>query len=216
MNKYFYLLAAGLLTLSVARAQIKKGDVLLDVGLGFSKQDPSPVTVNNGQSKGISVFPSFGKAVRDNLVVGVNLAYFHSRTSNLDGIDPLYTLNYNIYGFAFYVRRYKNLGHGFSIFSEGDLVWSHNDQKGVYEGAAAPRVDEKSFSVGASLSGGIAYNITPRWQLETRFRNLASVGYGHAKDDGTNAGGRKTNSYSLGSILRNPVDNIVVDCIFIL
>lgn len=216
MKKYFYLLAAGLLLFFAGRAQIKKGELLLGGNLGFQKQDNSPVAPNYSDATFISVVPSFGKAIRDNLVVGVNLTYGYTKLVQSDGFNPQYTLKYWNYGLVFFIRRYKDLGHNFSIFLEGDLGGGYILQKGSFEGSNGLYVDMKGYNISTGLSGGIAYNITHRWQVETGFRDLAYASYGHDKQNGSMPSLRKDDGIMVGTNLNRALNNFSIGCRYIL
>ena len=216
MKKYFYLLAAGLLLFFTGRAQIKKGEFLLGGNLGFQKQDNSPIEPNYSDATFISVGPSFGKAIRDNLVAGVSLRYGYSKMVQADNYNPLYTLNQRNYGLSLFVRRYKNLGHNFSLFVEGALGGTYIRQKGRYEGADFLYVDSKGYSIDASLAGGIAYTLTRRWMVETGLQSVAYASYGHSSSNGTSQGFRKYNSFGLGTNLNRALNNFTIGCRYLL
>jgi len=217
MNKYFYLLAAGLLLVYTGRAQVKKGESLLGGNLYFQKVDNNPVTPNNSNATTTIVAPSIGKAMADNLVVGVSPFYGYSKWVEADGSNPLYTLKQWSYGLTFFVRRYKDLGHNFSIFAEGDLSGDYSRQKGSYEGANSLFVDSKGYSASASLNGGIAYRLTRRWMVETGFRSLAYAAYTHSEEDGSITQGlQKYKSFHLGTNLNNALNNFSIGCRYML
>ncbi|HVU57074.1 MAG TPA: hypothetical protein VHD83_18560 [Puia sp.] len=219
MKKYFYLLAAGLLLLCTGRAQIKKGESLLGGSVGFMRQDYNAISPGNGNATYVNVQPSFGKAIKDNLVVGVNLYYSYSKLVEPSDATPIYTVKQPGYGLGFFVRGYKDLGRSFSMFLEGDLGGMYSLAKGSYEGVNELSVDNKGYSINASLSAGIAYHITPRWMVETGFQNLAYINYGHTKYGGTitSVGGRqKESSFSLGTNLNKELNNFAIGCRYIL
>jgi len=204
MKKQFYLLAVGLFTACVGYAQVKKGDVLLGGSIGFSKQDVSPAQ-SGSDATSFSFFPSIGKAVRDDLVVGLNLGYVHSKSKY--GSPASITTQDN-FSLGAYIRRYKNLGAGFALFAEGDLSLTYGLGKSYYEGGIKPPAD-KAYSIGAGFYPGIAYFLSRRVQIETGFQDLVNVRYAH-----TNSGGApddyKSNGVSLNANLNKAFDNFVV------
>jgi len=215
MNKYFYLLAAGLLVLGTSRAQIKKGESWLGGYVSFQKVDNNPVAPNYGTATIAFVSPSFGKAIRDNLLLGVSLTYGTYKTVQPND-SYTYTLKYSNYGVAFFLRRYKDLGRNFSLFLEGDLGGVYIPQKGSFEGSSGLYLDNKSYSINATLSGGIAYRIMHRWQLEAGFQSLAYAGFGHSREDGSVANNRSLNSFNLGTNLNRALNNISIGCRYML
>jgi hypothetical protein len=218
MKKYFYLLTAGLLIFCTGRAQIKKGQVLLGGGLSFTDLDSKPVVLNHSSNTFFNVSPSFGKAVKDNLVVGAGLTYGNYKWKENDGNNPVYTLKEDVYSLYFFARHYWDLKHGFSIFLEEDLRGTYSDQNGIYAGVDAKYVDEKSYQIGASLYGGLAYRMTRRCLLETGFQNLAYAHFAHSRNNGVSTGGEeiKYNTYTIGTNLSNAFGSFIIGCRYIL
>ena len=216
MKKYFYLLTAGLLLFFTGRAQIKKGELLLGGNLGFQKQDNDPVAPNYSNATFTSVAPSFGKAIGDNLVAGVSLSYGYSKMVQSDGYNPLYTLNQRNYGLVFFIRRYMDLGHNFSLFVEGDLGGIYLRQKGSYEGTNGLYVNSKGYNISASLAAGITYRLTHRWMVETGFQNLGYAIYSHSKQEGSSQSFQKYNGVSLGTNLNRALNNFTIGCRYVL
>lgn len=217
MNKYFFLLAAGLLLFCAGRAQINKGDLLLGGALSFQQQNSDPIIPNHDKETTIGVIPSFGKAIRENLVVGINFSYVYARYREANGFPPLYTARGENYRLSFFVRGYKDLGHNFSIFLEGDLGPGYSWGKGNYEGSSQLVEDSRSWGVFAGLSGGVAYRLTHRWMLETGFQNLAYANYGQSNYKGTGiAAPWKANYFALGTGLGQPLNNFIIGCRYML
>ncbi|HVV05148.1 MAG TPA: hypothetical protein VHC96_13045 [Puia sp.] len=211
MNKYFYLLATGLLLFCTCRAQIGKGELLLGGTVSFQKQDNNPITPNYPSSTVTTVAPSFGKAIRGNLLAGVNLSYGYSKMQTGDGVDPEYTLKEYEYGLTFFIRRYKDLGHNFSLFVEGDFGGSYSRQKGAFEGAGELNTDIKGYAITASLAAGVAYRITHRWVLETGFPNMVYMDYGHSRYGGSSyPEGLKSNGFYLVTNLNRALNYFAI------
>lgn len=217
MNKYFYLLAAGLLLFCTGRAQINKGDLLLGGALSFQQQNSDPIIPNQDKATIIGVIPSFGKAVRENLVVGINFSFVYARYREANGSPPLYTARGANYRLSFFVRQYKDLGNNFSLFLEGDLGPGYGWGKSGYDGSNPLTVDNRSYGIYAGLSGGVAYRLTHRWMLETGFQNLAYANYGQSKYEGTGiAAPWKTDNFALGTSLGQPLNSFIIGCRYIL
>src|SRR5882757_9601242 len=109
-KKHFYAMAIGLFTVCIANAQIKKGDVLLGGNLGFSKNSSTPAGMDGNDQTFISISPSFGKVVADNLLAGFNLNYAHSRSKSGNPGNPGQAANISTqdtYGLGVFVRKYK-------------------------------------------------------------------------------------------------------------
>src|SRR5437763_127898 len=111
MKKKFYLVAACLSIVFIGNAQIKKGEVLLGGGVNYNTSSAGSTT---GKTNSFYISPSVGRAVEDNIIVGLNLFYSHANQNNF--------YNSNSYGVSVFVRKYKPLGNsGFSIYLEGSL-----------------------------------------------------------------------------------------------
>jgi hypothetical protein len=206
MKKQFYLLAAGLLFACITNAQIKKGDVLLGGNVGFSKQTISSASPYTNDQTAFSISPSIAKAVKDDLIVGVNLTYFHNREKQ--GGTPYVITTQDNYGLGFLVRKYKTLGAGFALFAEGDLSGLYELSNNYDIGDTKPPAD-KTYSINLGFYPGIAYFISRHVQLETGIQNLAYVQYGHTKM-GQAPNEVKSNTFSLGTNLNQLLNNFVI------
>lgn len=208
MKKHFLLLTTGLFTVVLVNAQIKKGDVLLGGGVTFgttsSKPNPSDATT-------ISVYPSIGKAVKDNLVVGLNLGFGHYHSKG--GSTPASISNSYSYSLGAFVRRYKELGAKFYLFGEGDLTGTYSRAKNYFDGTDPSSVPaSKTWSANAAVGGGIAYFVSPHVQLETGIQDLAYAGYNHA----SGGGGSTSHGFAIGTGLNEAVQNLIVGVKWIL
>jgi len=205
MQKHFYLLAAGLFTVCIANAQIKKGDILLGGNVNFSKSDVKPNYYGGSDQTSFNIYPSIARAVKDDLIVGLNLSYTHLRSK---AGNPATHSTGDSYGLGVFVRRYKNLGANFALFAEGDLSGSYGRSNTYSDGGVKPP-DSKGYSINAGFYPGLAYFISRHVQLETGMQNLASASYGHSKS-GEGVSEMKSNSFSLGTSLNKPLDNFVI------
>src|SRR5690242_12601731 len=87
--KHLYSLSFLLACCSIASAQVNKGDIVVGGNIGYAEQvsttssnaTPPPVNKYNN----VSVNPSVGKAIRNNLVLGIDLGYTHSTSSTNSG-----------------------------------------------------------------------------------------------------------------------------------
>jgi hypothetical protein len=205
MQKHFYLLAAGLFTVCIANAQIKRGDILLGGNVNFNKSDVKPETSGTDLTS-FTISPSIAKAVKDDLIVGLNLTYGHSRSKY--GSNPTTISTGDSYGLGVFVRRYKSLGANFALFAEGDLSGNYGQSNSYPDGGPKPPAN-KSYSINAGFYPGLAYFISRHVQVETGMQNLAYAQYGHTRS-GDGASEVKSNSFSLGTGLSRTLDNFVV------
>ncbi|MDO6433794.1 autotransporter domain-containing protein [Flavitalea sp. BT771] len=204
MKKHFYLLAAGLFTVCIANAQIKKGDILLGGNVNFNTSNVKPDSYASDQTF-FAISPSIAKAVKDDLIVGLTLSYAHTRTK---GGTPSTISTIDSYGLGVFVRRYKSLGANFALFAEGNLSGAYQQNNSYPDGAPKPPAN-KGYSINAGFYPGIAYFISRHVQVETGMQNLFYAQYGHSKL-GDGADNVKSNSFSLGTGLNKTLDNFVV------
>jgi len=163
----------------VSDAQIKKGSWLLGGDVDFNIQNASQPAGNSytSSSANISLYPSLGKAIRDNLVLGADLSYLHSQSKNADPNVPTTTNStFNQYGFGLFLREYKPLGKGFSLFAQERLGGSYGD--GLPSGSED---FGHSYFLSLGLTPGLAYTVCGRMQLEASLPSLFSIGYSHQK-----------------------------------
>jgi hypothetical protein len=175
----FSLLFIGLLS----QAQISKGTILLggDFGFGTSSDKSTtdgttPVipstTTKNSQ---FSLYPSIGKAIKDNLVIGVDLGIGYSSQNS----NPSY--KENDYGFGVFMRNYKYLGSRFYFFVETTLGFSYSDYTQDDSTTYPNHEDSKSYGISLGLSPGLAFSLSRKWQLEAEFPSVLSAEYYYSK-----------------------------------
>lgn len=165
-----------LVAITKADAQIKKGSVFLGGNIGGSTQTVKRDGTKINKANGLVISPVFGKSIRENLIVGVDMgfSFFESKNS---ANSTLYTASKsNNYSAGVFLRKYKAFGKSeFSMFVQGNLSmnYSNNDfdiQNPYYS-------NTKNYSVGVSAYPGISYAVSKRLQLETGFNNLISLSY---------------------------------------
>jgi hypothetical protein len=159
---------------TIVNAQVNKGATFLGGDInGFFRKTNGGVTEQNT----FSFSPVFGKAVRTNLVVGVDASVgfrkedYGSTTSDMKG---------HSLGLGVFIRKYKPLGKSaFSLFLQGRVGGSFDYQE---VGHNINSREYRTFGVGVSMYPGISYAISKRLQLETGFSNLLSLNYSHGKE----------------------------------
>jgi hypothetical protein len=155
-------------------AQIAKGTSMIGGSIGYNTQNNEQNNSGNTQSsenKILGITPSYGKAVRTNLVVGADLTYQNIISKNKNNGNTS-EIKSNGFGVGVFARHYKNLGSsGFYLFLQSRLGVdiSNSTYNTPYK--------SKSFNIGAGLNPGIAYAITPKMHIETGLNNLFYAGY---------------------------------------
>ena len=182
--KQIYALLLFICIYSVANAQVKKGDIVLGGNLGYSDEastgqtsPPTSITSNS-----LYLNPSLGKAIRDNLVLGIGISYSHSSSK----VDNAGTLTDNQTGnsgsLGVFIRRYKPIGAGFSLFGQAGLSGNYTHSNEMQPGATDLGAHANTYGFALNLYPGIAYALNRRWQLETSLPNFFLINYGHTKE----------------------------------
>lgn len=176
---------------ATVNGQIKKGAVLLGGQLGFSASTNEPNNFPKSTTTGLNLSPAFGKAVKDNLIVGVDVLYVYTKNEN----DPNVSKT-NAYGAGFFIRKYKQFAKDFYLFGQGRVGGQYSSSK--YYSTQQPGSNEgKGYSIGIGVYPGIAYAVTNKLQLEAGFNNLVAIQYSHTTDD-TNS---KSSNFGFSSTL---------------
>jgi len=157
---------------SALYSQINKGSILLGGNIGFNN---NKVKDTDKKSNSVSVSPAIGIAVKQNIVVGINLVYSHLK-STYD--NPYSETENNSYGGSVFVRRYITLGKGFFLFGEADIYYQASDNTYSYTGG---KNEQKGWSTGIYIYPGLSYAVSKRFYLETGLPQLANLGFSKSK-----------------------------------
>jgi opacity protein-like surface antigen len=213
--KKMYALAAFITFFSAAHAQIKSGDIVLGGNLGYDNQGSSspqipgsvsPTSFSKGND--LSFNPSVGKAIKENLVLGIDLSYTHSSFSGNVAGSPAATNSANGFLVGVFIRRYKPLGNGFSLFGQAEVAGSYSHNRSVDPTTDGSNMKENVYFLTFQLYAGIAYALNRRWQLEVGIPNFLSIDYNHVKSNTTYTNGvpdqvASSHLFSLASALTN-------------
>jgi len=179
--KKVYALFIIALSCTTANAQIKKGEIVLGGNLGYSDQYQGTTisgTTSSNQSKNFSIAPSFGRAIKDNLVLGFDVGYNHSRAS----YSPTPDNTGNGGAADIFLRKYKPLGNGFYLFGQSSLGGFYNHSKQNDEtGASFESNSMNAYGFTLQFFPGIAYALNQKWQLEAGLPNFFVIGWSHSK-----------------------------------
>ena len=161
--------------------------------------------MTTNKQNGVTISPVFGKAIKENLIVGVNA--FVGIYDNKYLPDNGKTES-DSYGGGFFLRKYKNLGaSSFYLFLQAGLGATYNQYK--QEGPYTSANKQKTFNVGVTAYPGLAYAVSKKLQLETGFNNLVSLNYFHSKtESGNPAAVAKTRGVNFSSSLSNATNSL--------
>lgn len=132
-------------------------------------------------SKNESLYTNFlfGKAVKENNVVGVILSYNYSNNYYNNNQDTKNTQ----YSAGVFYRKYKRLIKDLYFFGEVDALYHHGESTPGY--TQNGNYFSRSISNGGSVSfiPGISYAVCKRMQLELLMPNIIGISYSHTKTD---------------------------------
>ena len=121
----------------IVNAQFKKNDILLGGQLSYSYNSntftqPNASYPNSDQKMNSgNITISVGKALNENTVVGIDLSYLPSSTTNYQNYGPnLLKYQNNGYGVGIFFRKYKSLGKEFYLFGQGSATYNWSNQSG--------------------------------------------------------------------------------------
>lgn len=182
--KKVYFSCALILTSYFAEAQISKGTILLGGNLQLNTSTDKSVTAAGTQvgsktsTTGITVYPSIGWAVKDNLVLGIQpgIGYYNSG----DGAGN-YDSKENDYSLGIFLRKYKPLGNRFYFFGESMLSFAYQLPTDDDPGNPVIHQDGKNIDLSLGFSPGAAYALSRKWLMEVEFPNVISARYAHDK-----------------------------------
>ena len=203
-----FLPIAALLTFSFAAAQepseilvIEKGTWNLtgNVALSFQNNENGFNQQENtfeSTSNFFSLAPSFGYAIKNDLVIGARLQYSHQKTENSNtgpDQDNRSTFTNQLVGITPYIRGYKGIGKQLSLYLQGEAsygrFWSTAQQNGETE-----TNDQNGNNLFVGIRPGITYFLNKKLAIESTF---GSLGYTYSKGESDQGSYGKTNSFNL-------------------
>jgi hypothetical protein len=206
-RKFIALAIAGCFVSALSQAQIRKGSTLIGGSAGYSayKADKLPDANWNRETKfrSFSFSPSFGIAIKDNLIVGADILLEGSKEKYAD--IPNFpapfnkTEDYKNYsrGGGVFVRKYWGVANKLYVFGQGRLgvAVTREDFK-PYENSINSYL--KGFNVAASVYPGLSFAVSRKVHLESTFFNLLTVEYSKKKYKGGDLeiGNRMTGEFS--------------------
>jgi hypothetical protein len=200
MRKIFTLIIY-IFVLSCLHAQIKKGSLLLGGNIGGATAKTKSADTIYGKQNFVNISPVFGKAIKDNLIVGCLIDFNLSEGRNYANAEQ----ETNTYGAGIFLRKYRFLGNsGFSIFVQGNLGYNYYHYA-LTSPPGQTSYDSKRQTVYLNAYPGLSYTLTKKLQLETGFNNVLSLSYWHEKNEqkDTQASSFDTHGFSVGSSLNN-------------
>jgi hypothetical protein len=192
-----------MLTLAyTASSQITTGSTYIGGTISFNnnKEEANNVEL---KSNSFLISPSIGKAIRENLIFGVDLNYLRTEQEFLTAPK----LETKGYGAGVFLRKYFPIVNRFFVFGHSNLGFVITD---IDQGTGNTRIEGDGFGVNLGLSPGISYYVGKNLYLEAGFNNLVLIAYNEVKTTQHAANGTttetKSTDYSLSSSLSNSTD----------
>ena len=216
MRKIYLSFSFFLITI-MSHAQLKKGDVLIGGTASFGAA--KNVYPNNADAKAHagSIRISAGKMLNNQTEFGVFLGYGHSSLQY-----PLFgasadtsALKVNSYNTGLYLRKYRDLGKGFSFFLQGSLTYDHSSYRPENQIASGYKTQNiNSFNL--SLLPGFAYRVSKHFQAELTIPSIATALYSHSKTVYQSGTSTQTSFTVASDLSYQPFQNVGIGFRFIL
>lgn len=177
-KKICLILVIFMIPFLTARAQFASGKYLLGGDLNLRTENLKGFAVKNEYAY---VNLKFGKFIKENTVVGINLSYGHSYYD----YQPNQIQESNLYGAGIFYRKYRALSKEFHVFGEGALNYSYAK---YMNGNNVGETIKNGVSI--SLMPGLSYSLTNKVQIELLIPDLIGIGYYNEKTPSLLPGGQ--------------------------
>lgn len=199
----------------VLNAQITKGSALIGGNLSFgSSKGEFDNLPNKTKSSSFSFQPSFGVAVKENLIVGVKLGY-GNQTSSVTNIPAATKQKNNTYSAGAFIRKYKQLGKSdFYLFGDAGVNYYNRKTTSWNEGVETSARKENQIAIG--ITPGVSYAVNKRLHLELSVGDLFSAGFSTWKETNPSGPAYKNNSTYVSTNLSNITNSLSFGLRFLL
>jgi hypothetical protein len=178
------------------QAQINKDAIWLGGQASFNQSSEKTLgSSTTNKTTGFSINPTIGKAVKENLVVGISVGYWHSKNKTGSTTNS----KFNSYGGGVFIRKYIPVISNLYLFGDARLNVSRGIEK-VY--ASSGYGKNKYWNIAISATPGIAYAVTKNIQIESGVNSLFSAVY-QKRDSKQGLSEGKSSSFNSGILLDN-------------
>ena len=195
MKQRFLLSLLFVCSLAVTtQAQIRKGATWLGGQAGYRHTSEETSSSSKNIQSTFNISPAVGKAVKDNLIVGISASYTHGKNKSGAAVMS----KYNSYGGGVFVRKYVPVIDRLYIFGDASAFFSTSRTNQDY--STTDRI--KAWNAGIGITPGLSYTVTNKFQIETGVSSLFSTMYEKRtlKQGGSEA---KSDSFNTGVFLDN-------------
>jgi hypothetical protein len=164
--------------LTASYAQINKGTVWIGSNFSYAREKPKPDQIFiSGESRTVSIRPSFGVAVKENMVLGIFGNY--TNTYREQQTSSYYSKrDEKTYGGGLFVRRYVPVFKRFYLYGESRLGYNKSEFEENWATTSTSGTGNlKSWETGLTFTPGIAYGITRSILLEAGVAALFDARY---------------------------------------
>ncbi len=173
-----------MIILNSVSAQINQGSIFIGGDIGGSIQKTTKNGTTYTEQKGIVISPTYGKAVKENLILGANLLfqYTDERFPGTSSTTPEVKQTQPFYGLGFFLRKYKSIGKSsFYFFVESGINYKYSTFN-KENTTTLERQNSKLSTVNLYVYPGISYKMTNRFHIESGFVNFLRISYFHQKN----------------------------------
>lgn len=174
--KKVILAAIAVMTFGFANAQttgFSKGDVFVSGAFGVGSQK-----TGDSKSNSFELVPSVGFLVSDNIAIGGKLGFGSSKENDVKE---------NAFTVGAFGRYYFTPASQFSVYGQAGLDFTNHKVE-----------DFKSNEIGVNVGLGLSYFLSNHFAIEATW-----AGLGYSVNDNGGDGAEKTNSFGLGTDLRD-------------
>lgn len=198
MKKFLSLVFIATILANTTDAQVTKGSILLGGDISGSTEKRKTGNETSFKASGVHIQPVFGKAIRENLVLGANLGFGIYNSEMLPSNGKLETDSYSA---GVFLRKYRHIGSsGFYIFIQGGL--NANFLKQNWENFNNNYNEIKRTTIGVAAYPGVSYAVSKKLHLEAGFNNLLMLNYSLEKgSNGTTAADYTTKAFDIATSL---------------
>ncbi len=202
MKKITFLTVALLFIGFTSMAQLlKKNQKILGGSLGFDVVNSHDTSSLNGKGNAnifdIIIAPSYGKAIKDNVVLGYSAVLGFNTGRSADSSQENKSKGYQV-GATFFIEKSYHLGKDFylSVRSDAGGSYSHSHYRQISHGILLNENKTEGYSVGVSLTPSIAYAFNKKLLAQFGLNNFVSLGYRQDKGESGNPGSKINTKHS--------------------
>ena len=191
--KKILLLAALSISCSLLFAQVIEKDKRIfggTVNFGYNQSQADTLASSTPSIKSsngyINISPSFGTAIKENVVFGylLSLGYSHGKGEDLRLNETGKSNGYNVGGGVF-LEKYFPLSKSlsFSGLMPFQLNYSWYENESFQNGTSTGSRKNRSYGASISLYPSLNYLINKKFILQLTLNNFVSIGYRHSTDE---------------------------------